>query len=72
MEQFKISVLKGWFRLPISMTDFGHRYDFKHLKSVTFPISGDRNFSIEIGKVADLTKRGIVNTNTSHIAFVFI
>ncbi len=54
------------------MTDFGHRSDFKLLKSATCLISADREFSIEIGLVADLEIRNleIVNINTNNIDFI--
>jgi hypothetical protein len=57
---------KDWFRLPISMNDFGCQTDFKLFKSVSDPISGDRNFSIEIGDVADFSNVGIVNKQKPH------
>ncbi len=63
---------KGPFRLPISITEIGHRSDFNPLKSVTYPISADREFSIEIGSVADLKFKNleIVNKATNHGDFI--
>jgi hypothetical protein len=54
------------------MTDFGHRSDFKLLKSAACLISADREFSIEMGSVADLKIRNleIVNIDTNHIDFI--
>ena len=67
-------LLKGPFRLPISITEIGHRSDFNPLKLVTCPISADREFSIEIGAVADFKFKDleIVNkTKTMWILFKF-
>jgi hypothetical protein len=63
---------RGPFRLPISITEIGHRSDFNPLKSVTCPISADREFSIEIGSVADLKFKNfeIVNKATNHVDFI--
>jgi hypothetical protein len=47
-------ILKGPVRHLISITEIGHRSDFNPLKLVTCLISADREFSIEIGSVADL------------------
>jgi hypothetical protein len=47
-------ILKGPVGHPISITKISHRSDFNPLKLVTCPISADREFSIEIGSVADL------------------
>ena len=47
------TIIIGPFRLPISITEIGHQSDFNPPKSVTCPISADREFSIEIGSVAD-------------------
>jgi hypothetical protein len=64
--------IKGPFRLPISITEIGHRSDFNPLKSVTCPISADRELSIEIGSVADLKFKNleIVNKTTNHVDFI--
>jgi hypothetical protein len=63
---------KGPFRLPISITKIGHRSNLNPLKSVTCPISADREFSIEIGSVADLKFKNleIVNKTTNHVDFI--
>ncbi len=63
---------KGPFRLPFSITEIGHRSDFNPLKSVTYPISADREFSMEIGSVADLKFKNleIVNKATNHVHFI--
>jgi hypothetical protein len=47
------------------MRNFGHQSDSKPLKSATCLISADREFSIEIGSVADLKIKSleIVNKN---------
>jgi hypothetical protein len=65
---------KSALRLPISITEIGHRSDFKPLKSVTCPISADREFSIEIRSVANLKIENleIVNKTTNHVDFVKI
>jgi hypothetical protein len=42
-------ISKGPVRLPISITEVGQQSDFNPLKSVTCPISADKEFSIEIG-----------------------
>jgi hypothetical protein len=56
------------------MTNFGCRSDFKPLKSVNSQISADREFSIEIGSVANwkIKNLQIVNTNTNYIDFISI
>ncbi len=59
---------KGPVRLLISITEISHRSDFNPVKSVTCPISADREFSFEIGSVADLKIKNleIVNKTTNH------
>jgi hypothetical protein len=42
-------LLKGSFKLPISITEIGHRSNFNPLKLVTCQILADE-FSIEIGE----------------------
>jgi hypothetical protein len=61
---------KGPFRLPISITEIGHRSDFNPLKSVTCPISADREFSIEIGSVADFKFKDIEIVNTTKTMWI--
>jgi hypothetical protein len=62
----------GPFRLPIYITEISHRSDFNPLKLVTCPISADREFSIEIGSVADLKIKNleIVNKITNNVDIV--
>ena len=63
---------KGPVRLLISITEISHRSDFNPLKSVTYPISANREFYIEIGSVANLKIKNLqfVNKATNHVDFI--